>query len=171
MLQSWRGGLLPHHSSALSCTLRKLQLPWDKLLHGEGKAGSAQRRRVLKDPCPDGWLHICTPGSPRWRCLSQKSVLAHDQTSYEWKGRKKSREVEVLLRVKEVCAWAVRLQKGVEGISRRAELQRAIGVNVQARGCPMEWGGLIAVGSINRTSVEMMPPIFMLLLPAGPSGI
>ena len=73
--------------------------------------------------------------------------------------------------VKGVCAWAARLQRGVGGISREAKLQRAVGVDVQASGCPVEWGGLIAVCSVNRTSVEMVPPILMLLLPAGPLEI
>lgn len=87
------------------------------------------------------------------------------------RGGEKSREVEVLLIVKRDCAWAARLQREVGGISREAELKRAMEVGVKPRGCPMEWGGLIAVCSINKTSVEVMPPVFMLLLPAGPLGI
>lgn len=52
--------------SALSCTLRKPQLPREKLLHGEGKAGSTQPQGVLEGPLrASGWLYICTPGSPQ----------------------------------------------------------------------------------------------------------
>lgn len=67
MRRSWQGSLLPHRSPAafaLLCTLRKPQLPREKLLHGEGKAGSTQPQGALEDPLRAvGRLHICTPGS------------------------------------------------------------------------------------------------------------
>lgn len=54
------------------------------------------------------------------------------------RGGEKSRELGVLWIVKGVCAWAARLQRAGGGISREAKLRRAVGVDIQASGCPME---------------------------------
>lgn len=68
MQQGWQGRLLPHHSpttSALLCSLRKPQLPQEKLLHEEGKPAVPSPRSAGSSPvCRQMAAHL-HPSSPQ----------------------------------------------------------------------------------------------------------
>lgn len=174
----WRSWPPPPSQSSRLCALMHPQEAAASSGETTAQGGDNRQCPGSAGRCPmSRWMAaLCPPSSPQpleaWAVTKICSGPRSD-SALAVEGEEKTQRTGSALDSERVSAWAARFRRGAGGTSRADGLWRAVEVDIENKRLSRGEGGrdLFAVRNVNKSSVEIVPPILMLLLLAGPLGI